>query len=213
MPRRRTVQHHARMPPWLQRGHALRRPRGFWLRAAFMLALLLGATWAVTWLDPLPPPLSGRGVASDGDSLRLGRDRIRLWGIDAPELDQICWSDAGQEWPCGRTAYAALRDRLAAGAVACRARGTDRYRRILATCSVSGKDVAALLVAEGLALSRNAYGGEERAARAARLGLWQGRFADPKSWRDFGPTADPGPSLLETLWDALRELTGARTLR
>lgn len=201
------------MPSWLRRGHALRRPRGFWLRAAMMLALLLAATWAVTWLDPLPPPLSGRAIASDGDSLRLGRERIRLWGIDAPELDQICWSDTGQEWPCGRTAHAALRDRLSAGRVDCRARGTDKYGRVLATCSVFGTDVAALLVAEGLALARNAYGSEERAARAARRGLWQGRFSDPKSWRDFGPSADPGPGLLETLWDALRELTGARTLR
>lgn len=207
------MQHQPSMPPWLRRGHALRRPRGFWLRAAMMLALLLAATWAVTWLDPLPPPLSGRAIASDGDSLRLGRDRIRLWGIDAPELDQICWSDAGEEWACGRAAHAALRDRLAAGVVDCRARGTDRYERVLATCSIADKDVAALMVAEGLALSRGAYGMEEGAARAARLGLWQGRFADPKTWRDIGPSADPGPGLLETLWDALRELTGARTLR
>lgn len=213
MARRRTVQHLPEMPSWLRRGHALRRPRGFWLRAATMVGLLLVLTWALTWLDPLPPALAGRAVASDGDSLRLGRDRIRLWGIDAPELDQICWSEAGQEWPCGRAAHAALRDRLAAGAVDCRARGTDRYGRVLAVCTIDGADLGASLVADGLAVSRGAYGSQERAARGAHRGLWQGRFADPKSWRDFGPSADPGPSLLETIWDSLRELTGARTLR
>ena len=45
---------------------------------------------------------------SDGDSLRSGRLKIRLYGIDAPELKQNCANAAGRRWAC----CVAARERL-----------------------------------------------------------------------------------------------------
>jgi endonuclease YncB( thermonuclease family) len=37
---------------------------------------------------------------TDGDTIRIGDRRIRLYGIDAPEIKQICLKD-NLEWKCG----------------------------------------------------------------------------------------------------------------
>jgi endonuclease YncB( thermonuclease family) len=177
------------------------------------IALLAAAAWLAAWLDPLPPRFSGMAVAADGDSLRLQGDRIRLLGIDAPELDQVCWDASGAEWPCGRAARAELARLVAAGPADCQPEGSDKYGRTLARCEVVGADLGAAIVSAGLALATDGYGAEESEAKRAARGLWQGRFVDPRTWRDQGPSGDPGRGWIETLWDWFRELTGARTLR
>ena len=204
------------MPDWLSPGHALRRTgrrgRGF---ASVVIALIAFAAAAViaAWLDPLPPRFTGAARASDGDSLWVGTDRVRLLGLDAPELDQVCWRPNGDEWPCGRAA----RDRLAAllhdGNIDCAPQGEDRFGRTLAHCAVGEVDLGAAIVSDGLAVARDDYAAEQRAARDANLGIWNGRFTDPRTWRDQGPADDPGPGIVEQVWTWLRELTGARTLR
>ena len=205
-----------RMPGWALPGHALRR-RAWSRRLPLVLvtaAILGGTALVAARLDPLPPRFTGEGRASDGDSFRLGSDRVRLLGIDAPELDQVCWRDDGGEWPCGRDARGAMADLLAEGPVECRTTGADRFGRFLATCTTAGgEDLGGAIVSAGLAVSREGYGAEESAAREAGRGLWSGRFTDPRTWRDEGPSDDPGPGLFEELWTWLRELTGARTLR
>lgn len=203
----------AAMPKWTRRGHALRPRWRSFLTSIVGILLLAAAAVVAAWLDPLPPRFSGKARASDGDSLVLQGDRIRLLGIDAPELDQVCWDAAGAQWRCGRAAREELAQRLATGPVQCTARGKDKYARTLAHCSVSDADLGAHMVGSGLALATDGYGVEQAKARGDRLGLWQGRFVDPKTWRDDGPSGDPGPGLLEALWDWFRELTGARTLR
>jgi endonuclease YncB( thermonuclease family) len=40
---------------------------------------------------------SGQFRAADGDSLNLGKERMRLCGIDTPELSQTC-KRAGSAW-------------------------------------------------------------------------------------------------------------------
>ncbi len=49
------------------------------------------------------PPISGTAWAGDGDSLTIGVTRIRLFGIDAPELNQVC-QRGGRAWSCGQAA-------------------------------------------------------------------------------------------------------------
>jgi len=56
---------------------------------------------------------SGAFHAADGDSLAIGGERMRLKGIDAPELVQSCERN-GRPWACGREARDALQ-RLVAG--------------------------------------------------------------------------------------------------
>jgi endonuclease YncB( thermonuclease family) len=138
-------------------------------------------------LDRPPSPVSGRGRASDGDSFRLGDDRIRLLGLDAPELAQACTNADGRNWPCGRVARDRMADLLAAGPADCRPEDVDQYDRLLATCLVAGRDLGGVMVAEGLAVASGRYWTEEAAARRDRLGIWAGDFAAPRTWRDDHP--------------------------
>ncbi len=120
-----------------------------------MLLLFAGATFLITRLDPLPPRFTGAASASDGDSLRIGGDRVRLIGLDAPELDQVCWTGEGVEWPCGREARTAMAELLSKGSIDCATRGEDRFGRLLATCEFAGADLGAPMVASGHAIAND----------------------------------------------------------
>jgi endonuclease YncB( thermonuclease family) len=154
-------------------------------RAGTLLAIIILAAAAVlaAYLDPPPEPLHGKARASDGDSFRLGDERVRLLGIDAPELQQTCQDERGEEWPCGLAARNRMASLLAEGRVECRPEKPDRYGRLLSTCTIAGRDLAMAMVSDGLAISANDYKREELAARQARLGIWRGGFDLPRDWR------------------------------
>ena len=128
--------------------------------------------------------LSGIARVLDGDTIEIANQRIRLWGVDAPEGKQTCL-DGSRRWPCGRRATQALAGRIDGRSVACEER--DRDGRIIAVCRHGGRDVNAWLVREGWALAfrrySRAYVDEETAAKAARRGLWRGKFVRPWDWR------------------------------
>jgi endonuclease YncB( thermonuclease family) len=204
------------MPDWVKVGHALRRPRLLrrrWQTLLLAVVVIVPAAFLAARLDPLPPRFTGEGRASDGDSLRVGGDRVRLIGLDAPEFDQTCWRETGEAWACGREARDLMATLLARGELSCATSGADKFGRFLATCDVEGEDLGAAIVSAGLAIARQSYGAEESAARRAKRGLWSGRFTDPRTWRDEGPQDDPGVSVFDDIWRWFRELTGARALR
>ena len=128
------------------------------------------------------------GVASviDGDTLEIHGQRIRLHGIDAPESRQLCRLD-GKPWQCGKDAANALADKIARRPVTCEDLGRDRYKRIIAKCTVAGEDLGAWMVSRGLALAYRRYSldnfDEEADAQAARRGIWAGEFVKPWEWR------------------------------
>jgi len=127
----------------------------------------------------------------DGDTIALDGRKIRLLGIDAPELKQLCEDDKGNPWHCGARSRDILLGMLAAAPspVSCRITGQDRYKRLLGRCFAgsedAGLDVQRALVRSGLAVAEytDDYLIEEDLARAATLGLWAGRFDRPKDWR------------------------------
>ena len=86
----------------------------------------------------------------DGDTLWLGGQRLRAVGYDAPETRQnIC--GGAQEVALGRAATARLVQILNGGGIELRLVGHDRYGRGLVVISTRGRDVADILVSEGLA--------------------------------------------------------------
>ncbi len=61
--------------------------------------LLLGSLgyYAYKYWTRVPlVPLTGAATAADGDSIEIAGNRIRLEGIDAPELAQTCADTQGQ---------------------------------------------------------------------------------------------------------------------
>jgi endonuclease YncB( thermonuclease family) len=163
---------------------------GTW-RLVLIIVLFAAAAVAAALLEPLPPALSGKAQVSDGDTLRLGNDRIRLVGLDAPELDQTCIDAAGATWPCGRQSSRRLRELIGDNSVSCETDGRDKYGRYLGRCTVNDEDLGAILVVEGFAVaSFPSYGTEETLARREKRGIWAGPFDTPRTWRDaHGDTA------------------------
>jgi endonuclease YncB( thermonuclease family) len=81
----------------------------------------------------------------------------------------------------------ALSDLIGRQTVTCEKKDIDRYKRIVAVCSVNGQDVGSYLVAMGLAVAyvhySSTYLPAETAARSGGLGLWAGKFEMPWDWR------------------------------
>lgn len=129
----------------------------------------------------------GIARAYDGHTLLVDGHPVRLNGIEAPGLRQVCSTSARTQWRCGQKAFERLAALVSTGKVRCTVVGPAGHGAA-ATCSASRtKDIGALLVGEGLALpnrhSAGAYTGEATAAMNARRGLWIGPFTDPAKWR------------------------------
>lgn len=134
-------------------------------------------------------PIVGRASVVDGDTIEIHGQRIRLNGVDAPERNQLCLDSHGKKYRCGQKASLALADFLdVRQPTTCAGVDRDRYKRIVAVCTARGIDIADWMVRQGHALdwpqySAGAYAPAQKAARAARRGMWSGSFAHPWEWR------------------------------
>jgi endonuclease YncB( thermonuclease family) len=131
--------------------------------------------------------ITGRATVVDGDGLEIGGQKIRLFGVDAPEIDQYCSRADGTRWRCGQYATVELDRTIAGREVACEVRDKDRYDRLVAVCRVTGADLAESQVRSGFAVAYRKYSrdyaDEEDEARVAKRGVWSGRFDMPWDWR------------------------------
>ncbi|WP_109356499.1 thermonuclease family protein [Sphingorhabdus sp. EL138] len=158
------------------------------------LAVIGGAWVLMRWVNPAEIiVINGEQVSViDGDSFRDADMEYRIYGIDAPEYRQSCKDAAGQDWPCGKQARAALEESLGAGDYSCDVHARDQYGRTIVTCISDDKDLGAHMVSEGHAISSDnfdqvIYGAEEAQAENAKRGIWQGTFEKPSSWRASHP--------------------------
>jgi endonuclease YncB( thermonuclease family) len=173
------------------------------VRIAILLFLLAVLGFWVTGRAMLGKPLTvDRYVVIDGDTfallpksciytaLKLGcpPQRLRLEGADAFESKQACRDANNEEWACGAAATQRLRELVSRSDFTCRIdpEFTDRHAREFSVCYTDGRDVAAILVREGLAF---AYGRDrqylplENEAKEARRGAWAGHFIRPQYFR------------------------------
>ncbi len=163
--------------------------------ALVVLAVILIERYCRVEIPPFGP--GAKIVSIDGDSLRAanGAD-YRLFGIDAPELQQSCTEANGKSWLCGRAAKVKLTALIKGGNVACEARATDRFGRTVAVCSAEGvPDLGEAMVREGYAIdlggaAGNPYRDAEAEAQAAKRGIWRGTFQRPSDWRQDNPRSD-----------------------
>jgi endonuclease YncB( thermonuclease family) len=127
------------------------------------------------------------GVKPDGTIAGDG-GTVRLYGVSFPEAKKVCQAASGESWPCGRRAYIALHNRIAAETVNCEPRVSADPPA--ADCFVGDVNLAAWMLGQGLArlasdvADQNLVAAED-GAKKAKLGLWQdpGEAAAPMSAR------------------------------
>ena len=118
-------------------------------------------------------PFTGKAWALDGDTLQIGKVRVRLQGADAPEM---------KVWPWGPLARGVLDDLIAkAPVVTCNPTGKS-HNRVVARCFVAvggiDLDLSAKMIESGYAVEWRTYTNGrympfEKAAREAKRGVWK----------------------------------------
>lgn len=138
-------------------------------------------TVRLVMIDALPSP-SGPAYVIEGDTLRIGGETIRLKGLDAPDLGQIC-----EGARCGDAAKVWMQRRVDGRTVSCKGLERDQQKRLVATCRADGVDLGRQLIASGWAIAYRDYSADyvaaEQTARAERVGLWGLSYSAPVDYR------------------------------
>lgn len=138
--------------------------------------------------------LTGQPVVKDGDTFFIGEEEVRIFGIDAPETNQLCHKRKGKDARipaepvlCGLRAKEAMYYLVVGRDVFCTRKGKDQYGRTIATCRVGDKDIASAMVRSGNAIAYRYYSQDyvqqEDEARKEQRGIWALSFENPDAWR------------------------------
>lgn len=152
------------------------------IRSVFLLLAFSLAAHAAGAAEP-----GGPARALDGDTLEIAGEKIRLRGIDAPEIGQTCRTRKGRDQQCGELARQALAAIVENQTVACKGGRRDPDGAIVAVCRIGWLDVGEKMVLDGWALADpqdgKTYARAESFAKARREGLWRSEFVAPWEWR------------------------------
>ena len=129
----------------------------------------------------------GKAYITDGDTIKINGQKIRLHGIDTPEIEQYCLNQKMEKYLCGKSAKDFLKKIIKNKKIKCLKNDIDRYGRIVATCYIGEKDLNGLIVESGWGLAYRRYSkkyiSNEKSAEKEALGLWSGKFIKPWEWR------------------------------
>lgn len=122
----------------------------------------------------------------DGDTIEVNHEKVRLYGIDAPEKGQPCKRN-NSPYDCGGASKEHLEFVLTGTIVKCTKKGKDKWGRFVAECAADGEDISQLMVRHGWALAyreySTAYVKDEEFAKSNKLGMWSKEFSIPSEWR------------------------------
>ena len=142
--------------------------------------------------------ISGVPRIVDGDTVYIKEYKIRLEGIDAPEMKQKCKKEKlkissfigftfYKDYNCGKVSKKNLESKVDRSKIKCIFYSKDRYERYLAKCYKDKINLNKWMVRNGHAVAYRRYSKEyipdEDFAKENKLGLWQGKFLSPEKWR------------------------------
>lgn len=143
-------------------------------------------TGVLRFLRNLLPHRVSTSDAIDGDTLVLGRRRVRIAYIDAPELGQpVIGADGYDAGEVSKDACFAMID---GQKLKLKVIDRDIYGRDVAEVRTADVNLGLEMVRMGLARALDdapeAYHDAEATARKGKIGLWaDGGFTDPAAWR------------------------------
>tara|TARA_B100001093_G_scaffold509637_1_gene574056 strand:- start:456 stop:959 length:504 start_codon:yes stop_codon:yes gene_type:complete len=140
----------------------------------------------------------GESKIIDGDTVHINTKKIRLEGIDAPEIKQQCKKpflkisaiiglQFNKSYSCGVISKKKLIDKIGSSRIKCISSSKDRYKRYLATCFKNKINLNKWMVRNGYAVAYKRYSKDyvrdEEYAKENLLGMWEGSFIMPEKWR------------------------------
>ena len=143
--------------------------------AATLAAVLLSRSVALTGDE-----VWGRARVLSADEIEVAGRHVQLAGVRVPRPDQRC-GIGDRTYDCGKVAADALRDLTTGANVRCIGHIETATGQLIATCFADGYDLSEGMVYTGWAAAEPRSGRRyltlEHQARAAKRGLWRGRFA------------------------------------
>ena len=130
--------------------------------------------------------IEGKAKIIDGDTIHIGKNKIRLHGIDAPEINQTCEKN-NITWLCGENATNALVNIINSQKIICNIKDIDQYNRYIGVCFVNNLNMNKYMVINGWAIAYRYYSKDyievENIAKRDKVGIWQGSFQEPYLFR------------------------------
>ena len=122
----------------------------------------------------------------DGDTIHIRKLKYRFFGIDAPEIKQICEKD-NIKIQCGIIAKNVLKNKIGDKIPECFVKDKDRYQRLVAECFIGKESLSRFMVREGYAVAYTQYSkdfiNDEKYAKENKLGIWSMNFQIPSEYR------------------------------
>lgn len=135
------------------------------------------------------PKISGEISALSANTFYIAGRYVRLFGTDAPDVDQICSNESGATYNCGEEALSWIQGWLDKNVVDCYLLKISTNDYDLATCIWGDYDIGASLVGAGWAVAKRdeseIYLPYQAKAQSEFSGLWQGTFYTPEDWRNI----------------------------
>ncbi len=157
------------------------------LAAIFGFLLMFAVGMSKTNVLANTPMVAGKARVIDGDTLYIDTYKIRLSGIDAPEIAQTCQTDTGRSYACGKMATQYLQQVIGTRSVSCHVSGKDKYSRLLGTCYADGIHLNMHMIKNGWAVPYYTYGFSSILngiyAYIHNNGMWAGSFQLPSTYR------------------------------
>ncbi len=126
----------------------------------------------------------------DGDTIHIGKLKYRFFGIDAPEIKQICEKD-NTKIQCGVIAKSVLKNKIADKIPECIVKDKDRYQRLVAECFIGKESLSRFMIRQGYAFAYSQYSKDfiedEKYAKENKLGIWSMNFQIPSEYRKSLP--------------------------
>ena len=135
-----------------------------------------------------PKEVSGRASVVDGDTLRIGLAVVRLWGVDAPEIETCRAATVPMRPFCGtphaETSRQSLERIAGTGDIVCREVNRDSFGQMMGECFAGRVNIGVEQIRSGNAVGwptylrqdtqrSVAFNAAEAEAKAARRGVWQ----------------------------------------
>ena len=156
------------------------------VRATLIFKLIIFLFSFTFSFSPQAQSLTGKAIIIDGDTIHIGKNKIRLHGIDAPEWNQPCTIN-NKTWECGKKSTLALKKLIDNQTVVCEINDIDQYKRYIAVCFSNKINLNKEMVRNGWAIAYRYYSRDyiedEEVAKKNKVGIWKGKFLEPYQFR------------------------------